>query len=295
MARPLHSYLRFFLHKALPGAFRHNLYLLPYSVYIRRFMKKVDIDHMPLFSYIEIETINRCNGKCAFCPVNALERQRPYAKMEDDLYRKIINQLYELKYSGELHLFSNNEPFLDPRIIEFAKYAREKVPKAYITIYTNGSLLTLDKVKDISQYLDLMVVDNYTEDGAISDTLKEIKEYFEKNERYAEKVQFDDRDPQEVLSSRGGQAPNKKTTTLFGVKRGCIYPYRQMVIRPDGKCSLCCNDALGKYTMGDANTESLRDIWYGERYRKIRKRMKKYGRDKLPLCKECDTHFFDKT
>ena len=41
---------------------------------------------------IEIETVNRCNGKCSFCPVNANEPQREYAKMSTELFYKIIQE-----------------------------------------------------------------------------------------------------------------------------------------------------------------------------------------------------------
>ena len=33
----------------------------------KKYMKD---DVFPIFQTIEIETINRCNGKCSFCPVN---------------------------------------------------------------------------------------------------------------------------------------------------------------------------------------------------------------------------------
>ena len=101
---------------------------------------------------IEVETLNRCNGKCSFCPVNALEPQRKYAKMSEQLFKKIIQELAEQNYSGTLSLFSNNEPFLDERIIDFYKYAREKLPGAKLSLFTNGSLLTLDKFKEIIVY-----------------------------------------------------------------------------------------------------------------------------------------------
>ena len=43
-----------------------------------------------------------------------------------------------------------------------------------------------------------------------------------------------------------------------------------MIIRPDGKVSLCCNDAVGKYTLGDLTKESLMDIWYGQKFQMVR-------------------------
>ena len=39
----------------------------------------------------------------------------------------------------------------------------------------------------------------------------------------------------------------------------CILPYKQMIIRPDGKTSLCCNDPYGKNTLADVNKMTLRE------------------------------------
>jgi biotin synthase-like enzyme len=52
----------------------------------------------PLFSYIEIETINRCNNDCAFCPVNRNDDPRPKAVMDDGLLRAIVSQLQDIDY-----------------------------------------------------------------------------------------------------------------------------------------------------------------------------------------------------
>lgn len=60
-------------------------------------------------------------------------------------------------------------------------------------------------------------------------------------------------------------------------------------MRPDGKISLCCNDALGLYTLGDLNKQSIQEIWYSDEYMRIRREMKVNGRRNLKLCKNCDT------
>ncbi len=66
--------------------------------------------------------------------------------------------------------------FLDNRIIEFARYAREHVPNAYIYMYTNGTLLTQDKFKAIIPYLDKMIIDNYDDNLQLSKNSKMIDE-----------------------------------------------------------------------------------------------------------------------
>lgn len=62
-----------------------------------------------------------------------------------------------------------------------------------------------------------------------------------------------------------------------------------MIIRADGKISLCCNDALGKYTLGDVNESFIREIWNGKQYTKIREEMKMHVRKNLNLCRNCDS------
>lgn len=69
---------------------------------------------------------------------------------------------------------------------------------------------------------------------------------------------------------------------------GCILPFEQLVIRPTGEISLCCQDALGCYTLGDIRQMTLDEIWYGESFTKIRYALLKKGRQSLNLCKCCD-------
>lgn len=67
-------------------------------------------------------------------------------------------------------------------------------------------------------------------------------------------------------------------------------PYKQIIVRPDGKVSLCCNDALGKCTLGDLNNESLVDVWFGAAFSKVREQLRN-GRQGFERCKYCDTLF----
>lgn len=236
---------------------------------------------------IEIETVNRCNGICPFCPVNVNEPQREYHKMSRELFEKIIADLKNMKFKGKMSLFSNNEPFLDERIIDFHKFAYEQLPDVKHHLYTNGSLLTLERFKAIVPYLDYFVIDNYNDKKIVNENLRDVYEYLQNNETIRKKVNFSFRFQNEVLSSRGGQAPNKKESICS--ESLCLLPFRQMVIRPDGKVSLCCNDALGKVTLGDVNEKSVDEIFNSEAYCNIREGMLKNGRKVHFLCKNCDT------
>lgn len=244
-----------------------------------------------LFHHVEIETVNRCNGVCSFCPVSVRNEQRPYSKMSDKLFKKIINELAEINYKGRLALFSNNEPLLDDRILDFHKYARKMLPNARMHLYSNGTLMNKEIFLELLQYLDELIIDNYNQELELIPISKIIKEYAEENPEVIKKVTIVLRKPNEILTSRGGDAPNR--TNVY-IEKGisCIQPYQQLIIRPDGKVSLCCNDALGKSTMGDVNKESLVDIWYGKKFSEIRELILN-GRENFEHCKNCDTFVID--
>lgn len=258
-----------------------------YKIIISEFMQKEASNDTRLFRYIEIETINRCNGECSFCPVNKYQDKRPIRIMDMNLFRKIIDDLAQLNYTGDLALYSNNEPFLDKEIVERAEYARVKLPTAFIHLYTNGSILDRETFNRIIPYLSRLVIDNYNDDLTLNETSKWVEELCKADSELNKKVEIHIRKQHEVLYTRGGQAPNYsgniKTPNIT-----CPHPFDQMVIRPDGKVSLCCNDALGRYTLGDCNNQSIYDIWNSDIYWKIRKKIRD-GRKALELCKECDT------
>lgn len=239
-----------------------------------------------LFDHVEIETVNRCNGLCEFCPVSVNNDTREYNEMSWELFERIIKQLAEINYSGKLALFSNNEPFLDKTIIEKQKYAREKLPKARLHLFTNGTLLTVEKFIEIIDYLDELIIDNYNQELKLIKPCQEIAKYCEKHPELKKKVTIVLRKPKEILTTRGGDSPNRKNMISYGDER-CILPFKQLIIRPDGKVSLCCNDPLGKNTLGDLNNDTILSVWNNDRFKMVRKCLYE-GRKNWNHCKYCD-------
>ncbi|MCM1231447.1 MAG: SPASM domain-containing protein [Ruminococcus flavefaciens] len=243
-------------------------------------------DENKLFRHVEIETYNRCNGGCEFCPVSIKQESRPECKMDERLFKKIINELEAINYDGRLALFSNNEPFLDERILNFHRYARSHVPRARMHLYTNGTKVSLEQFVEVMKYLDELIIDNYNEDLKLLPNCRVIKDYCERNPEYISRVTIVLRKPREILTNRGGDAPNRKEKVSYPNAK-CILPFRQMIIRPDGKVSLCCNDPLGKHTLGDVTQDTLVNIWYNDKFNMIRKCLVK-GRRNWKHCEYCD-------
>lgn len=240
-----------------------------------------------LFDHVEIETYNRCNGGCSFCPVNRLSDSREEEYMSEKLFSHIIDQLSELNYQSSLALFSNNEPFLDKRICDFQRYAREKLPNARLYLFTNGTVLTLEKFLSIIDYLDELIIDNYSQSMQLIPTVKVIRDYCESHKELYSKVTIVLRHPREILTSRGGYAPNREIISNIENDK-CVLPFRQLIIRPDGKVSACCNDALGIITLGDLQNESIVDVWNGKAFCDLRTKLLE-GRGNVDLCSKCDS------
>lgn len=242
----------------------------------------------PLFNNIEIETVNRCNGTCSFCPVNKNQDPREYKKMPEELFEKIIKELKEINYNGAIALHSNNEPLLDKEICNYANYARKELPNSYIYLYTNGTLLTIDKFCELITNLDLLVIDNYNDNIQFIEPVKEIFNYCIQHPELKKKVRIDMRLQNQILTSRGGQSDNRDE--ILTLKSSCLLPFNKIVVQPDGRIPLCCCDPFGKVILGDLNTEKLVDIWNGKKAKALRESLYKeqYSRKNLKLCSKCD-------
>jgi len=280
------------LQKYLPG-FSSESYLKLQFI-SRRKSQKEYIDYFmsqeeaPYPLIVNLETINRCNSTCSFCTANKNAEKRPYKRMEDDLFYKIIDDLRDWGFKGHLTLYGNNEPWLDTRIVEFHKYCREQLPDSFIFMSTNGLLLDIDKLKAIVPYVDQLIINNYCRDMKLHANVQEIYDYVKANPAEFENVDIliQIRYMDAVLTNRAGSAPNKKATEKV-IKETCLMPFTDVFIFPDGRMGICCCDNFEVTTFGDLTKESMKDAWSSKAYQELRERIKD-GRQNHPFCKHCD-------
>lgn len=129
---------------------------------------------VPDFYTIEIETVNRCNNDCPFCPVNRNNDTRKPAVMTEEIFYSVIDQLRAMDYHGNINLFSNNEPLLDGRILKFVEHTRKLLPYAHCALYTNGILLTEEKFSSLVKNLNLFLIDNYDDNFELIPSVKKV-------------------------------------------------------------------------------------------------------------------------
>ena len=83
-----------------------------------------------LFTSIQIQTIQNCNLRCKFCPNSYMEQTNN--KMSMDTYKKIIDELESIEYTGRVSPYLMNEPLLDDRFNDIITYTKKKLPTAVI-------------------------------------------------------------------------------------------------------------------------------------------------------------------
>lgn len=276
------SWLTSYLYLKLQYIIRKKLF----KAYIAFFNAQAEKGTSPLPCLISIETINRCNSTCTFCPANKNDDKRPFQKMDEELFKKIIAELKELNYDGYLNLYVNNEPFMDKRIEDWYKYAKENLPKAKMLLYTNGLLITKDRFEKIIPYIDKMIINNYTETLTLHKNIKELYELVQNTPQYQDKdITIQIRYIKEILANRAGEAPNKKYKDINN--EICIMPFTDFTIYPNGTIGICCCDATEKTNLGNITEKTFTEIWNSKLYQNLRKNLSQ-SRNKYPFCKGCD-------
>ena len=67
----------------------------------------------------------------------------------------------------------------------------------------------------------------------------------------------------------------------------CKHPWMTMTIKSNGEATMCMEDFNNEIVFGDTNTQSLKEIWEGEAYKKFRYQHL-FAKDKIKCVGECD-------
>jgi radical SAM protein with 4Fe4S-binding SPASM domain len=261
---------------------------------------------------INIETSILCNAHCITCPHKEIKRE---INMDFSIFKKIVDEIssYNVK---EIHPFNYGEPFIYKDFIKALKYLREKTPRTKIFIYSNGGAMT---DKDLEEVIKNNLLDkvNFSLDAISPETYKimrgldyalvtkKIFKFIELNKRYGNKI---DISVSFVINDKNKHEVNKfkrfwkgKARVHIGVDDGregkpfinkssknpCSWPFNRIIILTNGDVVICCVDAKGKLIVGNIKNSSIKDIWNGETYERIRSLHLSGNKDKLPLCGSC--------
>jgi len=272
-----------------------------------------------------IENTNSCNARCKMCPRDTHTRRQGFMQME--LFKKLIKEIAQYKNTVKrVHLHNYGEPLLDrdlPQKIEFAK----ENDIAHVYFVTNASLLKSGKSEAlIKSGLDEFKISFYGTDQDsynrtmvdldFNTTIDNVREFFKIRRQLGSRkpkviIQYLPQESnknkidefkaifEQLIDRSLGDRMNIFSLHNFGGGRDyqdlgkeictiCDYPWRTMIILWNGEVVPCCLDYNGVQVLGNVKINSIRDIWNGTKYKKLRQDFKKLDYRLYPVCLKCD-------
>lgn len=262
---------------------------------------KIKYGNFDFFSSVDFETITVCNRRCSYCPNSIYERSLIKNKklMDENIFKKIVKELAEINFSGQIRPVFYGEPLLDDRLDHWISFLKKNLPKSEIIIFTNGDLLTFHLYEKLTTAgVNFFVISNHNGER-ISNTHKVFLNNFKKI-NYSDggyigeaaysldgnKVAIIYRNPSKInLYNRGGLIKNINNLKFKPI---CMLASENLTIDWRGNVVLCCNDYLSSIKFGNLKEKTILQIWHNPNFSKIRKNLRNGILD-LEICKKCKT------
>lgn len=286
-----------------------------YRKHWSEYAQQQHVSDYPLLVDIELSSI--CNLTCSMCYTitDEFKKQVNVTRMDWDLYKKIINEI-----GGKvtaLRLSLRGEATLHTKFIEAIKYAKVSGIKE-VSLLTHGGKLTLPYFKKMVEAgVDWITI---SADGVgatyeevrkplkfddLMTKIKDIKQYKAEHQlkRPVIKVQgvwpavavdpdayYNTFEPHVDLV-----AFNPLIDYLSNDKHieylenfTCPQQYQRLVIGADGLVMKCSNDEENREVIGDIKTETVHQIWHGEKMQAVRELHKRpRGFMESAVCRKC--------
>ncbi len=270
-------------------------------------------------TFIQMETVTKCNAKCEFCPQNEIVRDP--ARMPQETWQKIVDDTRGMGIT--YRPFLTNEPFVDNRMPEIVRYIKDNDPTARVEFNTNGELVTeqmgidlLEAGVDIMRFsIDGLSRETYEPSrlGVNYDRVMERTQIFLKNWHeggYRDKVFTEVRmievpenthevedyrafwQPQcsEVLITQLYQWPWTGQQRHDVVMKPCLKVLDELFFYSNGNATVCCWDVHERAVVGNVHQQSVMEIWESYAANCLRDLLDDGRRDLIHLCSRCNAY-----
>ena len=262
-------------------------------------------------SQLIVDITEVCNLACIHCPHPAFKTSKHYSKryLEPELNKKVVDEVRE-EAAGccqYIRYTSNGEPLVHPKGYEMVEYA-VKHSGAYVTLTTNGTIMTERKTKqllDAGVHMIDISIDAHTREtyakvrvnGDLDVTrtnvlrliewvkssgveTKVVVSFVEQPENIHEGEDFKRYWMEEGASSvvfrrlhsAGGNMDTiaEKMREVKKTRYPCLYPWERLILDPKGFLAFCPDDWNYTSAFADFREVSVRDVWKGEYMQALR-------------------------
>ncbi|MDL2280640.1 SPASM domain-containing protein [Selenomonadales bacterium OttesenSCG-928-I06] len=272
---------------------------------------------------VTIETTGRCNARCIFCPHNELDRKN--LDMSDDLFMRIIEGLEEIPREHIFYIspFKVNEFLMDKEIFAKIEIINERLPNAYIRLFSNfnaateADILKICQIKNLSD-IDISINSLDSEEYKalmglnLARTLNNIFKFLECIRQQPITI-----NKNKITLSRVAQSPEtdqrflKSFSDIFEKYSDLVIPQviprgewidfmpNEKPLRQEQSCmrwadvnicctgivAFCCMDGRGAYPLGDVRENTILEIYNQPSYRRLRE--ERLLKNQVVPCKYC--------
>jgi radical SAM protein with 4Fe4S-binding SPASM domain len=326
MIKQMAPVLRFHARRAAAWLLSQEWFVasLPFRRYVAgRMRRKIDRVERGLAPprQLSLETTSICNARCVMCPYPGMKREKTF--MDMDLYMKGLRDAVELGIRWVQPQFFG-EPLVDRTLEE--KIRAAKSLGLYLSLFTNGSLLTADKarmliksgVDELKLSIDShrpevyesirrglkfqKVLENVSGLMALKRQLRSSRPEvwvmmvdFDANHRQVEQYhRFWSRRVDRVHISRSHSWGGRVAVNGLSLHQDpqdrfpCPSPWDQLVVNAQGEILPCCCDYEGtSLSLGNLRDMTLRQAWEGPQMARLRRMHLERRFSELPLCDTC--------
>jgi sulfatase maturation enzyme AslB (radical SAM superfamily) len=270
-----------------------------------------------MLEVLQVETTNYCNARCIFCVYDQIKK---HGTMSDKLYTKILIDATKLNPAPKTFIpMLTGEPFIDPRMVERIKEARAALPGTEIHLYSNGSKLTEEIIRELAEVPGFHL--NISANGASVETRKRLTGLGD-YEQVAKMIDYvDEMHISHSVSLVEHPSISKEEEAAFDRRWGkdssssscrspyifqhlnfagltykkdkvhfthCIHATSHMTVLWDGSVNLCCMDPLGRKIFGNLNHQTVSEVWLSKERQRYATMHKEGRGTELEVCRDCN-------
>ncbi|EIC22316.1 radical SAM/SPASM domain-containing protein [Thiorhodovibrio frisius] len=266
---------------------------------------------------VDLELASACNLKCPMCYTITPAFKNTVKKgfMDYALFTEIVDEIADHIYA--LRLSFRGEPTLHKRFLDCLRYAKQRGIRE-VSMLTNGAFLEADFFQEMAHagmdWITISVDGTDEEYNRIrypltfADTLRRIEEIHDFKQRHdltkpVIKVQgvwpairpnptqyYETLAPVTDLVAYNPLIDylREDADILYEDKFSCPQLYQRIVVGSDGQVLMCSNDEDNDHVVGNANRQTIHQVWHGDKLNSIREVHKITNEfKKMKACRQC--------